>query len=814
MTWTTSTLLQAIQRQASGAGLNIQCNASGNVHASIVVLSDYVGDHEVRLKMPQVGPGGRYLWEQLRPYGIQRNDVWVTNVIKRQVVESDDTKTPIPTNEYQHWRSLLSWELQQLPNVKYILCLGRFALNFITSQWEILRWRGTKLTWQGKQVYIAPNPALVLREPKFDIVFRIDIKKFNLLITGKWNEQRTTTHINPSPVEAVRWIKRMGDEARPISVDIETASDETACIGLANSQSEAMCINFRTLQGHHYSSYEERFIRRELARLFGKPGIKFIAQNGSFDCGWLWWKDRLRIPKLWFDTLLAHHTLYPPLPHNLGFLTSVYTFHPYYKDEKDKWKETGNIDAFWDYNGKDCCYTWEIHEALLHELQAQKMDNFFFNHVMRLQPHLVEIMIHGVKIDIEKKDQVASALRSELEELLAKFHTTVQKATGMADYKPNPNSPKQMKELYFTHLRLVGRGTSTNKDNRARMLAHYKTSEVARQVILLQNDYSKDHKFVSTYAEMKADADGRIRTEYKQYGVESAPGRLSSSQTHWSTGGNLQNQPNRAKPMFIADEGCRFVYFDLSQAEARVVGWDAGIEDWIEQFERARIDGKYDCHRALASQMFKIPYDDVPLDDWDEAGNPTIRYIAKRCRHGLNYRMGPDRLATVTKLPLQEAFKAYEVYHRITPGLKRWWDRQTETVRNEKQLFSFLGRRWLLLERFDDDALESIVAFVPQSTIGDKVSQIIYKSAEHPAWNTERSITILNIHDALIAQVPDDDREASRALSIFKKYAEEPIKIWQRELIIPAEVAWSVKDKDGLHKWSTLQKIKNFESVL
>jgi hypothetical protein len=177
--------------------------------------------------------------------------------------------------------------------------------------------------------------------------------------------------------------------------------------------------------------------------------------------------------------------------------------------------------------------------------------------------------------------------------------------------------------------------------------------------------------------------------------------------------------------------------------------------------------------------------------------------------------MGPDRLATTTKLPLQDAFKAYELYHRLTPGLKKWWERQIETVRDTKELYSYIGRRWILLERFDDDALESIVAFVPQSTIGDKVSQIIYKSHEHPRWPSGSSLTLINIHDALIAQVPDNDREATLALSICKHYAEQPLKIRGRELIIPAEVAWSKPDPvDGLHKWSTIEKIKHFESVL
>jgi hypothetical protein len=70
---------------------------------------------------------------------------------------------------------------------------------------------------------------------------------------------------------------------------------------------------------------------------------------------------------------------------------------------------------------------------------------------------------------------------------------------------------------------------------------------------------------------------------------------------------NLQNQPHEAYPMFVCEPGYCLFYFDLEQAEARVVGWLANIEKWIEDFEKARIQGgDYDCHRSLAADMWKL----------------------------------------------------------------------------------------------------------------------------------------------------------------------------------------------------------------
>jgi hypothetical protein len=68
-----------------------------------------------------------------------------------------------------------------------------------------------------------------------------------------------------------------------------------------------------------------------------------------------------------------HHTLYPSLPHNLGFLTSQYTTMPYYKDDYDTFKEEGDVEVFWDYNGKDCCATLASFYKLKKELEQQNL---------------------------------------------------------------------------------------------------------------------------------------------------------------------------------------------------------------------------------------------------------------------------------------------------------------------------------------------------------------------------------------------------------------------------------------------------------
>jgi len=344
-----------------------------------------------------------------------------------------------------------------------------------------------------------------------------------------------------------------------------------------------------------------------------------------------------------------------------------------------------------------------------------------------------------------------------------------------------------MRDLLFNKLRLVGRGLSTDATNRKHILDNVRTSEVARRLLIAFGRYKTEHKFHSNSVKSKIDPDGHARSEFKQFGTQSAPGRLSSAGNMWDSGRNLQNVPPKAREMYIADENYTFVYYDLAQAEARLVAWLANIVTWQEQFEKARIDGKYDCHRALAGEMFKIPYDLVPMKDFDANGY-TVRYIAKRCRHGLNYRMGPDRLAEVTGLPYAEAVKAYNLYHNLTPELRRWWAELETTVRRERKLVTPFGRIWRLMERLEtDEQLESIVAFIPQSTIGDKTVQVMYQCHEDNDWPHSARI-LLNVHDSNTAICKLDD--AKRVGAIMKKYAEQPIYIRGTPVIIPADVKW------------------------
>lgn len=826
------------EAHASDFGLVTQVFSEGPINAEIALVGEGPGEQEVAKERPFIGGSGKFLFDNLKKIKLDRTNVYVTNVVKRQISLSrtGGERAEVKRDELERWISMLDWELGHLPNLRTILIMGNYALEALLGETKVTNWRGSvieRAKIPGNRIgtyVITINPAYALRELKLEPVFTLDIvNKLGPVKDGTFKPHKIETLINPTYKEALASIKEIKKAAKPTVIDLEWIGKQTACIGLANDPHRSVCINWRDHRNNRYSLREEADIMyafQDLCDTHNRAGVPVIGQNSQFDCYALRLKDWLDIT-FSDDTLLQHHTLYPQLPHSLGFLTSQYTTHPFYKDEGESWKEGGNIDDFWRYNGKDTCITLAAWLRMNKELESQGLMKFYREHVMRAHPHLVDATIHGVAVDLERKQKIVELVSEDVADILAKFHECVHELTGDPYYSPNPGSWQQMRVLYFTRLGLRGRGMSTDEANRSQMLKNPETPVLAKEMINYVNRYAEEAKFLGTYAESQVGEDGRFRCEYRQFGVQRAPGRLSSAALLDGQGGNLQNQPERAKEMYICDPGMVFGYFDLSQAEARVVAVRAGIDKWVEQFEKARLDGIYDCHRALASDMFKVPYDLVPVVDFDDNGKPTIRYVAKRCRHGLNYRMERYKLSEVTGLSYNEANKNFILYHANTPELEKWWEVEEREFRKNREVYNAFGRRHKVIQRLDDDALKSIVAFYPQSTIGDKITKVWYQSEEDDDWPSDARVA-LDVHDNLVCIA--SPRTIKTALKILIHYAEEPIQIRNihtgkiTPFIIPAEakisypVTLTVNDKGkqvyvedlkhGVHRWSNLKKIK------
>jgi len=460
--------------QADDMNLKVEVFSDGPANAEVVFIGEGPGETEVRRKRPFVGASGNLLWEAAGREGYRREHIYATNVVKRQIAGSGKGKEKyaVSQDELDKWTDLARWELAQLKNAKVIVCLGNYALQAVAGLDGITKWRGSILPMElpnghDGHVVCTFNPAYVLpgREPRFEPFFIMDLKKSVMARDGKFVPHRIEEIINPTFKEAMSFIRDLKKVDRPIALDIEAINKEMACIGLSNNPHRAMCINFRDLTKNKFTVSQEVDILYAVQELCDSHAM--IGQNCQFDAYYSWMHQLLRMD-FWFDTLLAHHALYPLLPHSLAFLVSQYTNHPYYKDDVESWGEQSDIDTFWQYNCKDAALTYAVYEKLDSQLHKQGMDKVFFNHIMRAQPHLYRSTVHGVAVDLTVKDRISELVREDVDNREVEFLRLVREATGDESYEVNPGSWPQLQRLFFEVLKLEGRGRSTDENNRTR----------------------------------------------------------------------------------------------------------------------------------------------------------------------------------------------------------------------------------------------------------------------------------------------------------------------------------------------------------
>lgn len=139
--------------------------------ASVMLLGEQPGDQEDRQGEPFVGPAGRQLDRALEAAGVERADVYVTNVVKhfrfeergKKRLHKEPTRTQI-----QACRPWLEAELEKVePGV--IVCLGGSAAQaLLGSSVRVMKDHGVPTEWEGFLVVPTIHPSFILRAPDGD----------------------------------------------------------------------------------------------------------------------------------------------------------------------------------------------------------------------------------------------------------------------------------------------------------------------------------------------------------------------------------------------------------------------------------------------------------------------------------------------------------------------------------------------------------------------------------------------------------------------------------------------------------------------
>lgn len=124
----------------------------GSLDARIMFIGEAPGEQEAKTGRPFVGASGRVLSEFLEGIGLERPDVYITNIVKDRPPENRD---PSP-EEIALYSPYLMRQIEII-QPKVIVTLGRFAMDYILEQFKMAE-SGQKISALHGKVLEAQAP--------------------------------------------------------------------------------------------------------------------------------------------------------------------------------------------------------------------------------------------------------------------------------------------------------------------------------------------------------------------------------------------------------------------------------------------------------------------------------------------------------------------------------------------------------------------------------------------------------------------------------------------------------------------------------
>lgn len=370
-------------------------------------------------------------------------------------------------------------------------------------------------------------------------------------------------------------------------------------------------------------------------------GIPMVMHNGIYDN---YYSMVYGIPvKNWaHDTMIMWWSMYPELPKDLAFVSSiVLDDHQYWKGDRksDSWH------SFLLYNGKDIDRTQRIAWKLIDGFSEDSVfaDRARRNYVDAMRRVVIgfQMSMRGFRWDKPTLDKHAVTLRAEAAAALERVRFMLN------DPDFNPNSPAQMKRLIYQLLgarlrNARGRFVSKLEDastGQTVLRAIRSEHPIYRKIIDAIIDVKTPAKQISNVINCEMHPSGRFHTAYNGAGTTTT--RYSASATPLNYGMNGQNLRKGYRDIIQPDDDdCFILDYDFSAADDVFVSFESGDPRKIELFRSGK-----DSHSQNATLFFPHwTYDQVvsgkKAND-DRVVHPItgIRQITKKMSHGCNYLM-------------------------------------------------------------------------------------------------------------------------------------------------------------------------------
>lgn len=501
---------------------------SGPTSSPLMVIGEAPGKDEDEQLETMVGAAGREIDSIFRELGSSLPEHYKTNVVKFRPPDNDLKKLSLVGHSIEEGIPQLWQEIEAI-NPNCILAIGNLSLQVLTGKSGISKYRGSILTSQNGMHKVVPtlHPAALLysgdqkRLPYSARTYiQLDFKRALEESQSREINLPTRTLLSAkSSMDVWNFLELYKNETK-VSIDIETPACIPICVGLAFNSYHALSIPLLNTYGIQIPDGQLIEIWKMLEEFFQKDGLKIIGQNFKFDHEKLLRPCGFSVPNPWFDVMFAAHVLHPELQKDLGFLASIYTREPFWKDEGKQFNpKKDSVERLLLYNAKDAAVTYELYEKLFKEMEELNVLDYFFNYKMQLHELYMDIEREGFKVDYEQRRALwlkYDALEKEAADHLFDI------AGHSFNYRSNPQVCNVLyNEMGFPPRKKRGaKGLSADADILAGLYAnHAKTPQKEAFLSNLLN-VRRYGKSKSVYLEAYPDYDGRHRGSHAICGTE------------------------------------------------------------------------------------------------------------------------------------------------------------------------------------------------------------------------------------------------------------------------------------------------------
>jgi DNA polymerase len=144
---------------------------AGPEDAELLLIGEAPGYYEDQQGIPFVGPAGRFLEQLLASIGLDRDQVYITNVVKCRPPGNRD---PLPI-EISNCNKFLTRQID-LINPKIVITLGRYSLARFLPDETIGRVHGKTRQVDGLTVFPMYHPAAALHQQRYRQTIIDDMK--------------------------------------------------------------------------------------------------------------------------------------------------------------------------------------------------------------------------------------------------------------------------------------------------------------------------------------------------------------------------------------------------------------------------------------------------------------------------------------------------------------------------------------------------------------------------------------------------------------------------------------------------------------